>query len=165
LKVNVHAAGTDAVARKVEQLLAEKKALEKKLEEALRGGGNAALQGILANGSSVGSWRVVAGRTSATALQELQTLGDTVREQLPAGVGVLGGVFDEGKATLVFVVGDTLREKGISAGDLVKAFAAKTGGRGGGKPHLAQMGVDAGTIDATIGDARAFVSERLAGVK
>jgi alanyl-tRNA synthetase len=77
---------------------------------------------------------------------------------------VLGGVFEEGKATLVFVVGDTLREKGVSAGDLVKQFAAKTGGRGGGKPHLAQMGVDPAQMDATLSQAQEFVSSALAGV-
>ena len=165
LKVNLHAAGAEAVARRVEQLVADKKVVEKKLEEALRGGGcGSAMQALISQAQAVGAWRVVAGRTDATALTELQTLGDAMREQLPAGVGVLGGVFDEGKATLVFVVGDALRAKGVSAGDLVKGFAAKTGGRGGGKPHLAQMGVDAAKMDTTLSAAREFVAAALAGV-
>ncbi|HVZ47877.1 MAG TPA: alanine--tRNA ligase [Gemmatimonadaceae bacterium] len=164
LKVNVHAAGTDAVARKVEQLIADRKALEKKLDEALRGGGNSAAQRILASGAAVGPWRVVGGKADVAALAELQALGDSVREQLAGGVGVLGGVFEEGKAALVFVVGDALRAKGVSAGDLVKGFAAQTGGRGGGKPHLAQMGADPATIDRSIADAQAFVAAQLAGV-
>jgi alanyl-tRNA synthetase len=163
LKVNIHAAGISAVQKRVDQIIAEKKALEKKLEDAMKGGGSP-VQGIMSGGKAVGRWTVVGGRTDATALAELQTLGDTVREQLPAGVGVLGGVFEEGKATLVFVVGDTLREKGVSAGDLVKQFAAKTGGRGGGKPHLAQMGVDPAQMDATLSQAQEFVSSALAGV-
>ena len=163
LRVSVHAAGAEAVARKVDQLIADKKALEKKVEDALRGGGSA-LQGLLSTATTVGAWRIVAGRTEVGALAELQALGDSVRENLPAGVGVLGGVFDEGKATLVFVVGDALRERKVSAGDLVKAFAAKTGGRGGGKPHLAQMGVEPAQMDATLEQARAFVTEHLTGV-
>jgi alanyl-tRNA synthetase len=164
LKVNVHAAGTDAVARKVEQLVADKKALEKKLDDALRGGGNSAAQRILAAGTAVGPWRVVGGKADVAALAELQALGDSVRDQLAGGVGVLGGAFEEGKAALVFVVGDALRAKGVSAGDLVKGFAAQTGGRGGGKPHLAQMGADPATLDRSIADAQAFVAARLAGV-
>jgi alanyl-tRNA synthetase len=165
LKVNVHAAGIGAVQKRVDQIIAENKALEKKLEEARRGGGGgSAIQGIMSGGRSVGGWKVVGGRTDAGALAELQALGDSVREQLPSGVGVLGGVFEEGKATLVFVVGDALRAKGVSAGDLVKGFAAKTGGRGGGKPHLAQMGVDPAKMDSALGEAQEFVAGALAGV-
>jgi alanyl-tRNA synthetase len=162
LKVNTHAAGLDALTRKVEQLLGERKAMEKKLEEALKGGGGG-LQKLLADATPAGAWKVVAGRTDASAVADLQAMGDTVREQLPAGAGVLGGVFEDGKATLVFVVGDALREKGISAGDLVKAFAAKTGGRGGGKPHMAQMGVEPSRIDEVLAMAREFVIGAVAG--
>ena len=166
LKVNVHAAGPEAVARKVDQLVADKKATEKKLDEAMkRGGGGSAVALLIAGAASVNGWRVVAGRTDAAALTDLQSLGDAVREQLAAGVGVLGGIFEGEKATLVFVVGDELRAKGVSAGDLVKGFAAKTGGRGGGKPHMAQMGVEAAKMDDTLGQAREFVSAALAGVK
>jgi alanyl-tRNA synthetase len=143
----------------VEQLVAEKKAVEKKLDESLRGGGGgSAMQALLSTAQAVGAWSVVAGRTDATALPELQTLGDTVREQLPMGVGVLGGLFEEGKATLVFVVGDVLRGKGVSAGDIVKSFAAKIGGRGGGKPHMAQMGVEPDRMEVVLGQAREFVA-------
>jgi alanyl-tRNA synthetase len=165
LKVNIHAAGVGAVQARVDQILAEKRELEKKLDEARRGGGGgSAMHGLMSSVKSVGDWKVVAGKTDASALSELQALGDSVRDQLPAGVGVLGGVFEEGKATLVFVVGDALRAKGVSAGDLVKGFAARTGGRGGGKPHLAQMGVEPEKMDATLGEARAFVESALAGV-
>ena len=165
LKVNVHAAGPDAVARKVDQLLADKKAVEKKLDDAVRGGGGgSAMQGILASAKAVGAWSVVAGKTDASALPELQTLGDAIREQLPSGVGVLGGAFADDKATLVFVVGDALRAKGVSAGDLVKGFAAKTGGRGGGKPHMAQMGVEPAKMESTLSEAKSFVIDALAGV-
>jgi len=166
LKVNVHAAGTDAVAKKVDQIIADKKSLEKKLEEALKGGGGgSAMQSLLASAKPVGEWRIVAGKTGAGALAELQAFGDSVREQLPAGVGILGGVFEEGKATLVFVVGDALRAKGVSAGDLVKGFAAKVGGRGGGKPHLAQMGVEPDKMDSTLEQATAFVIGALGSVQ
>jgi alanyl-tRNA synthetase len=165
LKVNMHAAGSEAVVHRVEHLIADKKAVEKKLDEALKGGGGgSAMQGIMASAKTVGAWSVVSGKTNASALPELQTLGDSVREQLPAGAGVLGGVFEEGKATLVFVVGDALRAKGVSAGDLVKGFAAKTGGRGGGKPHMAQMGVEPDKMESTLKAAQEFVEQALAGV-
>jgi alanyl-tRNA synthetase len=55
---------------------------------------------------------------------------------------VLGAAFEDGKATLLIVISDDLRDLGLSANDLVKAFGVKTGARGGGKPHMAQAGID-----------------------
>jgi alanyl-tRNA synthetase len=119
----------------------------------------------VASAREVGPWKVVARPTDASGLTELQRLGDRVRDQLPGGVGVLGGVFEEGKATLVFVVGNKLQAKDVSAGDLVKEFAAKVGKRGGGKAHLAQMGVEPDEMATVLGDAEEFVASALASVK
>src|ERR1035437_3791179 len=43
---------------------------------------------------------------------------------------------------LLIVVSHALREKGVCENDLMKAFGAKTGGRGGGKPHMAQAALE-----------------------
>lgn len=45
---------------------------------------------------------------------------------------------DEGKVPFVATLTDAAIERGLKAGDLVKEFGAKVGGRGGGKPQLAQ---------------------------
>jgi len=42
---------------------------------------------------------------------------------------------------ILVVVTDDLREKGVRADALVREIAALGGGRGGGKPHLAQAGI------------------------
>ena len=73
-------------------------------------------------------------------MKALQALGDAVREGLGSGVAFLGASHDDGKSTLLVVVTDDLRGKGVSANDLVKAVAERTGARGGGKPHMAQAG-------------------------
>ena len=77
---------------------------------------------------------------------------------------MLGAAFDDGKATLLVVVSDALREKGVSAGDLVKAFAAKTGARGGGKPHMAQAGITHDALESAIVTAGTIVRDALAAV-
>jgi alanyl-tRNA synthetase len=77
---------------------------------------------------------------------------------------VLGAAFDEGKASLLMVVSDALRERGVSAGDLVKAFALRTGTRGGGKPHMAQAGLPADQLDGALKVAREIVRAALAQV-
>jgi alanyl-tRNA synthetase len=69
---------------------------------------------------------------------ELRNLADTLRQKLGSGVVVLG-MESGGKATLLAAVTDDLTGT-IKAGDLVRELAAVIGGRGGGKPNLAQAG-------------------------
>jgi len=163
LKVNVAAAGVDAIAKRLDALLGEKKALEKKLDEALKGsGGGSAVQSVVAAAEAVGSGRLAVAMTEAADVDALKTLGDAIREALPDGVAVLGAVTD-GKGTLLVVVGDALRAKNVNAGALVKDIAAIGGGRGGGKPHMAQAGLaDEAALKAALAGARAVVSKALA---
>jgi alanyl-tRNA synthetase len=141
----------DGVEKRVAGLIEERRALERKLDEAMRGGGDQ-LQTLLQRAQSVGAngSRLVASVVRAGDVKELQALGDAVREKLGSGVGVLAASFDDGKNALLVVVTDDLRERGISAKDLIQDIAAAAGGRGGGKPHMAQAGIP----DATrFGDA------------
>jgi alanyl-tRNA synthetase len=162
LKVNVHAAGIEAIGRRLDALLGEKKALEKKLEEALRGsGGGSAVQAIVAVAELLNGARVSITMTDAADVEALKTVGDAVREEMPDGVAVLGAVTD-GKGTLLVVVGEALRARGLNAGGLVKEIAALAGGRGGGKPHMAQAGLaDDSALRVALAGARAVVEKAL----
>ena len=132
----------DQVERRVTQLLDERRALERRVEEAMRGGGDQ-LQALLDAAVSVGTngARYVAGLVRAGDVRELQVFGDALRERLGSGVGVVGSKFEDGKGGLIVVVSDDLRERGIRADALVKEIAAAAGGRGGGKAHMAQAGL------------------------
>jgi alanyl-tRNA synthetase len=70
-----------------------------------------------------------------------QALGDQLRESQPGTVAVLGARLEEGRATLLAVVSDDLRDRGVRADEIVRAVAAVAGGKGGGKPHMAQAGI------------------------
>jgi alanyl-tRNA synthetase len=95
-------------------------------------------------------------------VKELQALGDAVREQLGSGVGVLAASFEDGKNALIVVVTDDLREKGVHANTLIKDIAAAAGGKGGGKPHMAQAGIpDATRFDEALSRAPALVASAL----
>ena len=85
--------------------------------------------------------RYVSGTVRAGDIRELQVFGDALRERLGSGVGVVGTKFDDGKGALIVVVTDDLRGRGVRADSLVKEIAAAAGGRGGGKPHMAQAGL------------------------
>jgi alanyl-tRNA synthetase len=132
----------DQIDRRVTQLLEERRGLERRLEEAMRGGGDQ-LQSLLEKSVSVGTngVRYVSGTVRASDVKELQVFGDALRERIGSGVGVVGSKFSDGKGGLIVIVSDDLRERGIRADTLIKEIAAAAGGRGGGKAHMAQAGL------------------------
>ena len=151
--------GEDGVERRIATLVEERRALERRLEETLRGGGNQMKQWV-SEGESLGSngARYVGRKVNAADVKELQAMGDALRETLESGVGVLGATLADGKTTLLVVVTDDLRDRGVRADTLVREIAAVAGGRGGGKPHMAQAGIpDAARLDDAIRGAPAII--------
>ncbi|MBC8089289.1 MAG: alanine--tRNA ligase [Phycisphaerae bacterium] len=163
LKVNLGGAtaGLEQLQTKVDALVAEKSLLEKRLDEAMRGsatGGGMAAQ-IIAQVSDVGGVRLVATRVDVPDVKTLQSLGDAVRDGMGSGVAVLGAALLDGKGALLVVVTDDVRDRGYRADTLVRDIAAIVGGRGGGKPHMAQAGVDTAQLDAALQAAPAIVAK------
>jgi alanyl-tRNA synthetase len=153
LKVTLPAGtGSDAVAHRLDTVLQEKRQLEKRLDEAMRGGGGDAVERLVSGATSVDGMRIVASVVSVPDVKSLQALGDAIRERLKTGVAALGATFDDGKSTLLAVVTDDVRERGVRADSVIKELAAVAGGRGGGKPHMAQAGIpDASRIPEALG--------------
>jgi alanyl-tRNA synthetase len=144
--------GSEVVAHRLDALLQERRQLEKRLDEAMRGGGGDAVEKLVNTATAVDGMRVVASVVSVPDVKSLQALGDAVRERLKTGVAALGATFDDGKSTLLAVVTDDVRDRGVRADAVIKELAAAAGGRGGGKPHMAQAGVpDAARIPEALG--------------
>jgi len=151
----------ETVEKRLAAVLDERKALEKRLEEAMRGGGDQ-MHALMAKATPIGSARLVSSLVTVGDAKELQALGDTLREQLKSGVGVLGASLNDGKSTILVVVSDDLREKGVRADAIVREVAAVAGGRGGGKPHMAQAGIpEVAKLDAALGEAPAIVARHV----
>ncbi|GAA3360979.1 alanine--tRNA ligase [Saccharopolyspora gregorii] len=73
----------------------------------------------------------------------LRALAGEVRGRLagrPAVVALFAADPGEGKVSFVVGINDAARDLGLAAGKLVPSFAAEVGGRGGGKPDMAQGG-------------------------
>ena len=156
-------APADGVVKRVEALLEERRALQKRLDDALRGGGDQ-VQRLVAGAERLNGARIVSAVVQAGDVKELQALGDALREQLGSGVGVLGSSFSDGKNTLLAVVTDDLRDRGVRADELIRTIAATAGGRGGGKAHMAQAGMpDAARVREAIAGAPAIVRTALGG--
>ena len=143
--------GSDVIPQRLDGLLHEKRQLEKRLDEAMRGGGGDAVDRLVSTATAVDDMRLVASVVSVPDVKSLQALGDAVRERLRTGVAALGTTFDDGKSALLVVVTDDARGRGVRADAVIKELAAAAGGRGGGKPHMAQAGVpDAARIPQAL---------------
>ena len=152
------------VVKRVQALVEDRRSLEKRLDEAMRsGGGSSAIKSLIEQGSVVNGVRVVAANVTAPDLPALQAMGDALREQMESGVGVLAASFDNGKNTMLAVVSDDLRDRGIRADTILRELAAAAGGKGGGKPHMAQAGIpDAARMASAVADAPEMIRKHLA---
>jgi alanyl-tRNA synthetase len=119
--------------------------------------------GALADGAEdVGGVALVAAAVpDGVGGNDLRALASDVRGRLGTRPGVVA-LFSTSEGKVSFVVATTAagRERGLAAGKLVPAFAPAVGGRGGGKPDLAQGG---GTDPAGVAAAVDALRRALAG--
>ncbi len=160
-----HAVGAtriDEAEVRVKAMVDDRRALEKKLEASAAEGAKAETDQLIAKAVSVGGSLVVSAMSGAADTKALQAQGDEMREKLGSGVGVLGASFADGKSTLLVVVTDDLNKRGIKADGLVRELAAIAGGKGGGKPHMAQAGIpDASKLPDALAQAVTIVSKAM----
>ena len=141
------------VPARVEALVERLRQAEKELDK-LRASQLLSSAGELAGAAEdIGGTALVALRTpDGIGGNDLRTLAGEVRNRLGSRPGVVA-LFsaDAGKVAFVVATTSAARDAGIAAGKLVPAFAPAIGGRGGGKPDLAQGGgTEPGGIDAAI---------------
>jgi len=90
----------------------------------------------------------------------LRGLSDRVRDRLGSGAALLASVAD-GRVLLITLVSKDATDR-LHAGELMREAATKVGGKGGGRPDMAQGGgPDAGALDAAVAAFRAQVEARL----
>ncbi len=133
---------------KVSHLLEEQRTLERQIADLSRNLASADLNTLLGNAIEVGGVKVVAAEIVLDSPKTLREVGDKVRDQLDSGVAVLGGVIKD-KAALLAIVTKDLTDR-ITAGELVNRCARIVGGKGGGRPDMAQAG---GNMPDKIGEA------------
>ncbi len=133
-------AGADEVEERVGQIVERSRRLEKEVGElkgqlAQAAGGDLAEQAVEIDGL-----KVIAARLDGSDAKTLRDTVDRLKNKLGSAV-VLVATVNEGKVQLAAGVtsGDTDR---LKAGDLVNFVAAQVGGRGGGRPDMAQAGGD-----------------------
>ncbi len=150
--------GRDDLDIKVSQLVERNKRLEKELQELKSRLASAAGQDLAAQALDVGGVKVLAARLEGADAKGLRDTLDQLKNKLGSAVVVLATETD-GKVSLVAGVTKDLTGR-MKAGDLIKAVAEKVGGRGGGRPDMAQAG---GTDPAGIPAALDLVDDWVRG--
>ncbi len=126
------------VKTKVEGLLRQQKEDAKEIRRLTAAMALADLDRLLDSGQEVEGIQVIAGRIDLDSPKTLREVGDRVRDRMGSGVAVLGGSF-KGKGGLLALVSKDLTGR-IQAGALISQVAAIIGGKGGGRPDMAQAG-------------------------
>ncbi len=134
--LNVGSSGE--IAAKVETLLTHLKVMEKQIADLSRQLASSDLEGMLQNFVSIAGVKVVYSEIQLDSQKTLREVGDRLRDNLGSGVAVLGGSIS-GKAALLAVVTADLTRR-IRAGDIINKVALLVGGKGGGRPDMAQAG-------------------------
>jgi alanyl-tRNA synthetase len=126
--------------------------LEKELEQ-LQTKANADLGGdLMAQVQDVDGVKLLAVRIDGSDGKQLRELSDQLKDKLISGVIILVGACDDKVPLLVVVTKDLTGQ--LAAGNLIKPLAEIIGGRGGGRPDMAQAGgKEAGQIDNLLAAA------------
>lgn len=126
--------------QRINELLEEKKKLEKEiaklqLEEKLGG-----IDDIIANTEEVNGINIYKGKVEVSGMDELKSMGDELRNKMKTGVGLLIAQVEDKVQMVCLVTDDLVKDKKILAGKIVGEIAKIVGGGGGGRPHMATAG-------------------------
>ncbi len=125
----------------------------KKLQQQIKKGAASDLAGaadrLFAASQAVNGVRVIIGEMPAGPDEPMRAQVDRLKQKAGSGVIVLGWA-DQDKVGLLAAVTDDLVKKGLHAGKLIAQIAPIVGGKGGGRPNMAQAG---GKDAAKLGEA------------
>ena len=146
-----------AVADRVEQLQQDLRTANHKLEAALTGAGSNQVAEALKSAIQLNGYSCVIAKLEGLSGKELRSAWDGIRDASDGQpvACVIASATADGKVSLLAGATDSAVAAGFSAGDIVKEIAELVGGRGGGKPAMAQAGgSNAAGIDAALEAAR-----------
>ena len=152
----------EQVVTKLEQTLERVKQLEKELERqkakaAAQAGAELVEQVVNVKGMNVLSV-MVPGADSKT----LRDMMDKLKDKLGSGIIVLGTVANDKAAIVAGVTKDLI--KSVKAGDLANQVAQQVGGRGGGRPELAQAGgPEVANLESALNSVPDWISQHVDG--
>lgn len=152
--------GGDQVISKVHQLLDRLKKEEKELAALKSKAASASVDDLAARATSIKGIQVLGERVEGVDAKVLREMLDRLKQKLADAVVVLASAQD-GKATLIAGVSGAALGK-VKAGDVLGHVAARAGGKGGGRPDMAQGGGNDGPeLRLALSELANWVAERL----
>jgi alanyl-tRNA synthetase len=153
----------DEVPARVESLQEEVRRLQQQLRKGTASDLQSAADRLLASADEVGGTKIIAGVMPAGPVEQMQQQADRLRQKAGSAVVVFGWA-DDGKVQLLAAVTDDVVQKGGHAGKLIGEVAKVVGGRGGGKPTMAQAGgKEPGQLAEAMRQARDLARRQLGG--
>ncbi|HEX5793509.1 MAG TPA: DHHA1 domain-containing protein, partial [Rheinheimera sp.] len=149
-----------SIAERVQQTLERGKQLEKEIEQLKAKLASQAGASLLEQAQQIAGATVLITQLPATEPKALRTMLDELKNKLNSGVILLATVNDD-KISLIAGVTPDLTAK-VHAGQLVGWAAEKLGGKGGGRPDMAQAGgSDIAALPAVLTEAKNLVGAKL----
>ena len=149
----------ESVLEKVQQIIAKSRQLEKDLEQAKAKLASSAGNDLAGQAVEVAGVKLLAAKLEGADPKGLRDLCDQLKNKLQSGVILLAAVNGE-KVSLIAGVTKDLTGS-AKAGDLIKLAAEKVGGKGGGRPDMAQAGgSDPSGVEAALELAKDWVAEK-----
>jgi alanyl-tRNA synthetase len=150
----------DALRHKISAQDEELKKLKRELDQMRMKAASASMSDAAGSAVEVKGVKVLAQRVDSLDKAQMRDLVDQLRGKLGSGVVVLGAAA-EGKVTLIVGVTKDLTGR-LQAGKIVGHLAGIVGGRGGGRPDLAEAGgSEPGKLDEALKAAAEFVGAAL----
>jgi alanyl-tRNA synthetase len=146
----------DALRHRIAAQEEEMKKLRRELDAVRMKSASASVSDAASSAVEVKGVKVLVQRVDGLDKGQMRTLVDSLRGKLGSGVVVLGAAA-EGKVSLIVGVTKDLTSR-VQAGKVVGTLAGLVGGRGGGRPDLAEAGgSDAGALDGALAKAASVV--------
>ena len=143
----------DSLSQKVTSLIEENKSLSKELHDMKTKMSLQAVDSVLDSKLDVNGVNLVTTKFEGMDMNTLKEVADNLRDKLVSGVVVLANTTDD-KLNLVATATKDAVDKGVHCGNIVKSIAQIAGGKGGGRPNMAQAGApDVSKVDEALNHA------------
>ncbi|EIO3938479.1 alanine--tRNA ligase [Vibrio vulnificus] len=154
----------DAQARKFEEKLQDAankaKSLEKEIQQLKDKLASQASANLIDQVKEIAGVKVLVAKLDGADNKALRGMVDELKNQMGSGIIMLGNVADD-KVGLIAGVTQDLTSK-VKAGELVNMVAQQVGGKGGGRPDMAQAGgTDSSALPSALASVDAWIAERL----
>lgn len=136
---------TEHFSAKVEEILDEKKVLERKNRELQIKAAMSDIQDTVRPIVSAGCTDLIIEKIEGITIDLIRQIGDRIKQKFPSAVIMIASVTEDNRVILVVMSSAAAAERGAHAGNIIKEVAAVMGGKGGGNQLFAQGGAADGS--------------------